>query len=292
MIVAPNFLDHWKTKMLQVELGGDLLAPTYVLRLWGHCQLQKTHKFHRLSASALAAICGFMGEPGAFWLAIQNSGFVEVDNETVIARHWDEYNASLLTAWANGAKGGRPAHNPPDTQRVPTGGTFALTSGTATTAPLAFDSPPKTIERAIAGRSAVPRARDLIFEALAQVECSDVARLTKSGRGKLNKATAEIRAAEPGVTADRVKLAAKNWAKKYPTTPATCTALAGHWGKLTPAPETKEETEQQARRRADRAAARQRIKELTTEDGPVPMPRDDLTESELQELRELRQRVG
>lgn len=108
MIVQPNFLDHWKTRLLQSELGDDPLAPTYVLRLWGHCQEQRTHRFNKLSAPALAAICCFKTSPEQLWLAMQTSGFIEVKNTTVEVHEWDKYNSGLITSWANGRKGGRP----------------------------------------------------------------------------------------------------------------------------------------------------------------------------------------
>jgi len=108
--------------MLQTELGDDPLAPTYILRLWGHCQEQKTHRFPKLSAGALAAICCFKTSPEMLWLAMQTAGFILVKNTTVEVHQWDEYNAGLITSWNNGKKGGRPkkpASNPRDTHGQP-----------------------------------------------------------------------------------------------------------------------------------------------------------------------------
>ena len=107
MIVQPNFLDHWKTRLLQSELGNDPLAPTYILRLWGHCQEQKTHRFPKLSAGALAAICCFKTAPEQLWLAMQSAGFIVVKNTVVEAHEWEEYNSGLIRSWNNGKKGGR-----------------------------------------------------------------------------------------------------------------------------------------------------------------------------------------
>jgi len=126
MIVQPNFLDHWKTRLLQTELGDDQLAHTYVLRLWGHCQEQKTHRFTNLSSGALAAICRFNGAPEQLWLSLQTAGFIAVKKQSVEVHEWDKYNSGLLTSWKNGSKGGRPkktrekpGDNPRETQRKP-----------------------------------------------------------------------------------------------------------------------------------------------------------------------------
>lgn len=108
MIVQPNFLDHWKTRMLQAELSDDPLAPTYILRLWGHCQEQKTHRFPKLSAPALAAICCFKTSPEQLWLAMQTAQFIIVKGTTVEVHQWNDYNSGLIRSWENGKKGGRP----------------------------------------------------------------------------------------------------------------------------------------------------------------------------------------
>jgi hypothetical protein len=107
MIVQPNFLDHHKTRQLVLELGGDELAPLYVLRLWAHCQNQKKSRFAKMSATALCAICCAKCSPEQLWLALQNSGFVRLRGDVLIVHEWDEYNQSLLTSWENGKKGGR-----------------------------------------------------------------------------------------------------------------------------------------------------------------------------------------
>lgn len=108
MIVQPNFLDHHKTRQLVLELGGDELAPLYVLRLWGHCQNQKKSRFPKMSAAALCAICCAKTSAEQLWLAMQSAGFIRVKNDTVIVHEWDDYNASLIKNWENGKKGGRP----------------------------------------------------------------------------------------------------------------------------------------------------------------------------------------
>lgn len=111
MIVQPNFFDHHKTRQLVIELGGDELAPLYVLRLWAHCQNQKKWRFQGMSAGALFAICGAnvaKTSPQELWLAMQSAGFVRVKNKVLSVHEWEHYNASLVKNWENGKKGGRP----------------------------------------------------------------------------------------------------------------------------------------------------------------------------------------
>ena len=108
VIVTPEFLDHWKTRMLVDELQGDETAPLLVLRLWAHCQVRKTHRLGRVSASALKSICRYNGSHEALWLALQNSGFIEVKHEQVDVHQWSVYNQGLINSWINGRKGGRP----------------------------------------------------------------------------------------------------------------------------------------------------------------------------------------
>lgn len=123
MIVQPNFLDHWKTRMLVAELQGDEMAPLYLLRLWGHCQDQKTSRFKNLTPGALTAICRAKTSPETLFAAMKISGFIVEKSGCVVVHQWEEYNAGLLSSWNNGKKGGRPSKptgNPRDTQRKPT----------------------------------------------------------------------------------------------------------------------------------------------------------------------------
>lgn len=121
MIVQPNFLDHPKTRQLVVELGGDELAPLYVLRLWGHCQNQKKHRFPQMSAPMLCAICCAKCAPQQLWLALQNAGFIRFKGDTLIVHEWDKYNQSLITSWRNGKKGGRKRKAKQETRGLPAG---------------------------------------------------------------------------------------------------------------------------------------------------------------------------
>lgn len=108
MIVDPDFVDHWKTRTLVALLDDDEAAPVYVIRLWAHCQNRRTWIFD-LPAPALKAICRFPGDAQKFELAMIECGFVARNDVEISIVGWEIYNASLIAAWANGGKGGRPA---------------------------------------------------------------------------------------------------------------------------------------------------------------------------------------
>ena len=106
MIVEPDFLDHWKTRLL-VRLLGTELAPIYVIRLWAHCQQRKTDRFTGWKPVVLASVCRWDGDVETFWEAMGQT-FVHFEDGAVLVHGWAETNASLVSAWANGKLGGRP----------------------------------------------------------------------------------------------------------------------------------------------------------------------------------------
>ena len=127
MIVNPDFFDHWKTRQLAGELDNDDRAAIYVMRLWAHCQRSRRWSFPQLSASALKGICTYPGPAERLWQAMQSSAFIVVNEQVVVVHEWEVYNASLVAAWENGSKGGRPVtrrkpkDNPRDTHGIPMG---------------------------------------------------------------------------------------------------------------------------------------------------------------------------
>lgn len=124
MIVDPDFPDHWKTRMLVDELGGDEAAPVYLLRIWAHCQNRRTSSFENLPPAALKALCRYPGHSNKLESALTTSGFVRRADQSLIVCGWEEYNATLIANWQNGKKGGRPPKpkaNPPETHGFPTG---------------------------------------------------------------------------------------------------------------------------------------------------------------------------
>lgn len=136
MIVAIDFLDHWRTRLLVTLLGDDEFAPMYLLRLWAHCQSRKKWVFDDLPTAALKGICRYAGDAEKLESALLGSGFVGRNGGALEAVGWSEYNATLIASWANGKTGGRPrgskakdsrktrgfpTGNPRDTQDEPTG---------------------------------------------------------------------------------------------------------------------------------------------------------------------------
>ncbi len=126
MIVDPDFCDHWKTRMLVGTLDGDECAPLYVLRLWAHCQNRRQSTFENISPEALKALCRFLGNANKLEASLVTSGFVRRDGKVLEVVGWEEYNSSLIAAWSNGARGGRPPkfkplNNPIETQSKPVG---------------------------------------------------------------------------------------------------------------------------------------------------------------------------
>lgn len=120
MIIDPDFLDHWRTGMV-VDALGDSMAPMYIMRLWAHCQERKSDIF-AMPTRGLKAQCKFPGDAEAFELALSEAGFIARDGETITVCGWAEKNASLIAAWENGAKGGRPpkrSENPSKTHGIP-----------------------------------------------------------------------------------------------------------------------------------------------------------------------------
>lgn len=126
MIVDPDFLDHWRTRMVVDALGGDEMAPMYVLRLWAHCQQRRSSSF-QMPAAGLKALCRYKGDAEALEAALIDAGFVERNGGEIVLPKWAEHNAKLIANWTNGATGGRPkkteeepTENPTETQPEPT----------------------------------------------------------------------------------------------------------------------------------------------------------------------------
>lgn len=121
MIIDPDFPDHWQTKMLIGLLGGDQVAPMYVIRLWAHCQNRRKWIFDDLPTEALKALCCFPGNANKLESSLVTSDFVRRVGKKITIVKWDVYNKSLIASWENGKKGGR---NPRDTHGIPSPSTL------------------------------------------------------------------------------------------------------------------------------------------------------------------------
>ena len=118
MIVDPDFFDHWRTRMV-ADMLKDQLAPVYIMRLWAHCQNRKGDVFD-IPAAGLKALCQFSGAAQELEDALVAAEYIVRDGLTVTVTGWAEKNASLLAAWENGHKGGRPKKNQNTTDGKPT----------------------------------------------------------------------------------------------------------------------------------------------------------------------------
>lgn len=118
MIVDPDFFDHWRTRMVIDMLGGDPLAPVYIMRLWAHCQNRKADTF-AIPTVGIKALCQFNGDAQALEDALIAAEYMSRDGSSVTVIGWAEKNAQLLAAWSNGSKGGRPTKKA--TQEAPLG---------------------------------------------------------------------------------------------------------------------------------------------------------------------------
>lgn len=237
MIVEPDFLDHWKTRML-VRLLKDERAPIYVLRLWAHCQQRKTDRFTDWNPDVLASVCRWETDGLTLWEAMGKT-FLKIDGGNVVVHGWAETNASLISAWANGKLGGRPKAvniepqkssgnppvNPPQTDRVSD----------------REEKRREDREDCISGepvrekKSKTPRPRNEILDALVSACGGDPNQTTKAGWGQAASALADIRQVAPNVTVDVLRQKADAYRKAHPDWQLTTTALAKHWGTLSTA---------------------------------------------------------
>jgi hypothetical protein len=116
MIVDPYFFEHWKTREL-IRLTGDPSAPLFILKLWAHCQQRRRWRLD-IPDAALAMICGWTGEPQKLREIFLELRFIDPSSNGILIVHeWRKFNRYLVSAWANGRKGGRK-HK---TDRLPVG---------------------------------------------------------------------------------------------------------------------------------------------------------------------------
>ena len=71
--------------------------------------------------AGLKAQCKCPADAATFEAALIEAGFLSRDGNTITVLGWAEKNASLIAAWENGSKGGRPKKNPDETHGKPTG---------------------------------------------------------------------------------------------------------------------------------------------------------------------------
>jgi hypothetical protein len=248
MIVEPDFLDHWKTRML-ARLLKDERAPIYVLRLWAHCQQRKTDRFTDWNPDVLASVCRWDTDGLTLWNAMGQT-FLEIDGGNIVVHGWAQTNASLISAWENGKLGGRPRAvntgvpkpignppvNPPQTDRV--------TDRVDREEKRREDTTPNPLKGALPGKPSEgdkpqkpkkerkPVERNPVLDALVECCGGDVSTTTRSAWVQAATALRDIKEVSPQVTHDEIKEKASTYRRLHPDWDLTSSALAKHWGSL------------------------------------------------------------
>jgi hypothetical protein len=106
VIIDPGLPDHWKLHALEKASGRED-AIKFLIRLWGNCQQRRNDRFNN-NPVKIAAICCFDGDPKQFVQLLLDLDFLERDGAELVVHQWSEYNASLISNWEKGKKGGRP----------------------------------------------------------------------------------------------------------------------------------------------------------------------------------------
>lgn len=108
MIVDPDFFDHYKTRLVVDLLGGDELAPVYIMRIWAHCQIRKKADGIVITSAGLRSLCRCTTASGeALEAALIEAGFIAREGDSIRVVDWAARNAKLVKAWTNGAEGGK-----------------------------------------------------------------------------------------------------------------------------------------------------------------------------------------
>lgn len=117
-----------------------------------------------------------------------------------------------------------------DTPELTTGSPLPLATGSPLPLPqeVDFRSEPEGNRKEEPSRPS--RKRDELFETVVEVTGHRLERLTRMERGRINKATSDLRGA--GADPDAVRRASAAWPKLYPNASLTPTALAAHWSRL------------------------------------------------------------
>jgi len=234
MIVEPDFLDHWKTRML-ARLLKDERAPIYVLRLWAHCQQRKTDRFTGWNPDVLASVCRWDSDGSTLWEAMGKT-FIRLEGEEVVVHGWADTNAALISAWTNGRMGGRPKASK-STQPKPVDNPPVNPSKTDRQSDRVEKSR-EDREDSLAGtpvrekKLRAPKQRNEILDALVACCGGDPLQTTKAGWSQAATALSDIRQVAPDVTADTIREKAAAYRKAHPDWELTTSALAKHWGTL------------------------------------------------------------
>jgi hypothetical protein len=249
MVVQPDILSHWKIQALCAQLGtGEAL--TAILGLWAHCQNSRAWVF-RLSPIMLSGICRYAGPENLLRVLVECQLLDDRQDGTYEVHDWAEKNAVLVrnwTAWST-HQGKKSLKTPPklpleeseEPPKTPFGGVdkirvdkrrVSLGSAVASQEEIPGFENPDSPPDSPPALPKPPRVSDGCFEALCIIQGSTLSNLTKSERGRLNAALAEIRAACPGLTPAEIRRRADAYRVAMPGATLTASALAAHWSRL------------------------------------------------------------
>ena len=237
MIVEPDFLDHWKTRLL-TRLLNDEKAPLYVLRLWAHCQQRKTDRFTGWNPDVLASVCRWDSDGATLWDAMGKT-FLEIQGDKVVVHGWAETNASLISAWANGKLGGRP--KAANTASDKPSGNPSVNPEQTNRVSDREEKRREDREDCISGepvkekKPKATRPRNELLDGLVSACGGDPEQTTKAGWSQAATALRDIRQVAPNVTVDVLRQKAEAYRKAHPDWELTTSALAKHWGTLSTA---------------------------------------------------------
>ncbi|WP_299466403.1 hypothetical protein [uncultured Gimesia sp.] len=98
--------------MLVDLLGGDEMAPMYVIRILSHCNNRKKTQIEPMQNPGLKALCRYDGDAELLESSLLESEWIEKTETGYDVPKFAEHNAQLVNSWENGKKGGRPKKNP------------------------------------------------------------------------------------------------------------------------------------------------------------------------------------
>jgi len=111
MRVEPELPDHPKFLRLKKRVGEG--ACENLIRIWGHCQnSQRGGLWRGADREYVEVVARWAGEPGLFYQAAVESGFLDETKAGVVIHDWDKFNSKARAAWHNGRFGGRPHKEP------------------------------------------------------------------------------------------------------------------------------------------------------------------------------------
>lgn len=125
------------------------------------------------------------------------------------------------------------------------------------------------------------RQPDKLWEALTSVCHANTSEMTKSERGRYNKALKELR--EVGATPESIRARAGAYKMKYPNLDVTPTALAAHWSSL--------KGSGSAISRLERVQVTEQP-EIPGEEAPLPEPSEEEMALNRKRLAEMMSSIG